>query len=125
MKKLISINDIKVRDSKLSKYTYLSIIEHPYYLSLKNNNQMIYDKFITNHSSQRKKKTSTWNEFYKLYVVLKTVGFQTKYNKKDPIIIENNLCRHGRHRICMLKLIYGSNLIIELKDNMVYKLHGI
>lgn len=71
---------------------------------------------------KEKKKTSKWDEFYKVYINIKNNGFKKKYNDIDPIIIKNNICRHGRHRICMLKFIYGKNLKIELKNDTIHKL---
>ncbi len=120
---LINIKDIFVLDNK-NKNTNIKLTSHPYYKSLKNNDKNIYSDYIIKRQYQFIKETGTWEGFLALYKKIKKDGFDFKNN--DSIVIEKIndklICSHGRHRICMMRKIYGENINIELKNNRVYKL---
>jgi hypothetical protein len=105
MEKLIALKDIYVFYNK----KFIHIDSHPYYKALYYNDQRIYNDFIQHSSYQSSKPTTgTWEGFYALYEKIKTEGL--KKMKRDPIVIIKKdgkfVCIHGRHRICMLRMIY-------------------
>lgn len=114
---IINITDVRVRDN-CSRKT-LKIKEHPYYMALKYDSKDIYDEYIKKHYVQAKKKSAKWSEFKKICSNIKKNGFD---KRKEPIKVEDNICTHGRHRMCMFRYIYGHKLDLLIKDTHVKKL---
>jgi len=105
----VKISELYVRYN----HKYINIYNHPYYLSLLNNDENLYNSSLTS-SYQKNKKTGVFNEYRSLMQKI-----AKKFNKhKNPIKIVNNICRHGRHRICILFYLYKDNFIL-IKNNKV------
>lgn len=119
-KTVIQLKDILV----FSEQKYIDIKEHFYYLALENQDESIYLNYVNQLHHQRKKETGTWGGFTSLYDSIKSQGFDFKNN--DSIIVKNvnnqYCCLHGRHRICMMRHLYGENALVTLKNNKVYKI---
>jgi hypothetical protein len=116
----IQLKDVMV----FSEKNMQKIKEHFYYLSLKKQDESIYLNYVNQLQHQKKKETGTWEGFKSLYDNIKKDGFDFKNN--DSIIIKevNNkyCCLHGRHRICMMRHLYGGKALITLKNNKVCKI---
>jgi hypothetical protein len=119
----ISLKEVLVFDD-MSNNKYINIKEHVYYISLKKQDSKTYINFVNNMRRQREKITGTWDGFNQLYENIKKNGFDFKNN--DSIIIKkiNNdyCCLHGRHRICMMRHLYGDNVKITLKGNKIFNI---
>ena len=119
----VQLKDVMVFSEKTMQ-RYINIKEHFYYLSLKKQDESIYLNYVNQLHHQRKKETGTWDGFKSLYDNIKKHGFDFKNN--DSIIIKeiNNkyCCLHGRHRICMMRHLYGGKALITLKNNKVCKI---
>ncbi len=119
----IQLKDITVF-SEITEQKYIDIKEHFYYLSLEKQDANIYLNYVNQLQHQKKKETGTWEGFINLYDSIKNQGFDFKNN--DSIIIKevNNkyCCLHGRHRICMMRHLYGENAIVTLKNDKVCKI---
>ena len=116
----VSLKDVFVVDDK-SKITYIDIREHSYHISLEKQDPIIYSNYVNQKRHQREKDTGTWSGFKKLYENIKKNGFEFKNH--EPIIVkkidDKYCCLHGRHRICMMKQLYGDNVILTLKNNKI------
>ena len=135
---IIKISDVYIRDN--GNKNIISIKDHPYYLSLKYNNKEIYNMYIKRHYVQSIKITGNWSGFIDLYKSIKKYGFNKNKesivitninqtatisvykNKKNistsinTICINKFICLHGRHRICILRYIYGHHLKLVIND---------
>jgi hypothetical protein len=110
----IKINKVNIRTGN----KVISILEHPYYKSLKYRSKEIYENFIQRNFRQRMKKTGNYRGFRELYKKIKKEGFDK--NSESIIISYKNgkyVCEHGRHRMCMLYKIYGKKLILKIKHD--------
>ncbi len=106
------------KDKKIHKR---KIKNHPYYISLLNNNKRKYEKYIKLSKYQLKKPSAKWEHLIDIYNDISKNDFDF-YNKDKMIIIEKKgkmFCIHGRHRICMLYIIYGRNTTLKLVNNIV------
>jgi hypothetical protein len=116
----VSLKDVFVVDDK-SKITYIDIREHSYYISLEKQDPIIYSNYVNQKRRQREKDTGTWSGFKKLYENIKKNGFEFKNHESIILkkIDDKYCCLHGRHRICMMKQLYGDNVILTLKNNKI------
>jgi hypothetical protein len=119
----IQLKDIWVFSEK-TEQKYIDIKEHFYYLSLENHDENIYLNYVNQLHHQKKKETGTWDGFISLYESIKNQGFDFKNNNSIIIKQVNNhyCCLHGRHRICMMRHLYGENAIVTLKNDKVCKI---
>ena len=119
----IQIKDIWVFSEKTEE-KYIDIKEHFYYLSLENHDEIIYLNYVNQLHHQKKKETGTWDGFISLYDSIKKQGFDFKNNNSIIIKQINNqyCCLHGRHRICMMRHLYGENATVTLKNDKVCKI---
>ena len=119
----IQLKDILVFSEK-TEQKYIDIKEHFYYLSLENHDENIYLNYVNQLHHQKKKETGTWDGFINLYDSIKNQGFDFKNNNSIIIKQVNNqyCCLHGRHRICMMRHLYGENAIVTLKNDKVCKI---
>jgi hypothetical protein len=119
----ISLKDVLIFDD-MSNNKYIDITEHIYYISLEKQDQNIYIDYVNKMRHQQEKDTGTWGGFIQLYENIKNNGFDFKNN--DSIMIKkiNNkyCCLHGRHRICMMRHLYGKNVLITLKKNKIFNI---
>jgi len=108
---IINICDIYIRENK--GFNVVHIKKHPYYISIKKRDKELYKNYVNKSYYQKKKKTANWNEFIKLYYDIKNNGYN---NKRESIVIKKIdgkwVCVHGRHRMCMLRVIH-KNLFLE------------
>jgi uncharacterized protein (UPF0335 family) len=116
----ISLKDVLIFVDMLNN-KYIGIKEHIYYISLEKQDSEIYTNYVNKLERQKTKNTGTWSGFKQLYENIKNNGFDFKNN--DSIIIKkinnNYFCLHGRHRICMMRHLYGDNVKITLKGNKI------
>ena len=119
----IQLKDILVFSEKTEE-KYIDIKEHFYYLSLENHDENIYLNYVNQLHHQKKKETGTWDGFISLYDSIKKQGFDFKNNNSIIIKQINNqyCCLHGRHRICMMRHLYGENATVTLKNDKVCKI---
>ncbi len=98
---------------------YIPIYKHPYCQAIIQNDRRIFDKFIGRSSIiQRRKQTSTWTGFNQL---LKSL--QNHFDiDKAPISIRDNICYHGRHRLCILAALYPDGRV-KIKNGRMTKLY--
>ena len=116
----IKIKKIYVKDNGSSKL--FKIKDHPYYLSLANNNRTLYENFIKNNHLQLQKTSGTWDGYLNLYEQLKTNFDMNDSDIKIRKINNNYVCYHGRHRICILDHIHGDNTKLKIKHGKLVKL---
>ena len=119
----IQLKNILVFSEKTEE-KYIDIKEHFYYLSLENHDENIYLNYVNQLHHQKKKETGTWDGFISLYDSIKKQGFDFKNNNSIIIKQINNqyCCLHGRHRICMMRHLYGENATVTLKNDKVCKI---
>lgn len=119
----ISLKDVLVFDD-MSKTKYIDIKEHVYYMSLEKQDPKIYISYVNKMRRQREKVTGTWDGFTQLYENIKKNGFDFKNNESIIIqkINKDYCCLHGRHRICMMRHLYGDNVKITLKRNKIFNI---
>ena len=109
----------------------IKISNHPYSKSLLQNENLdpeknpqssspsedLYNEAISKSKAQLKKSTAGWSAFLKLKDNIILNGFII--NKSEPIIFKKQkdkyYCSHGRHRICILYVLYGGNIKLNLK----------
>jgi hypothetical protein len=118
--KYISLKDVFVVDDR-SKKKYIDIREHSYYISLEKQDSIMYSNYVNQKRRQREKDTGTWSGFKQLYDNIKKNGFEFKNHEAIILkkIDDKYCCLHGRHRICMMKQLYGDNVILTLKNNKI------
>jgi len=104
---------------------YVPISDHPYYLSIHNNDPRIIEDYVkTTSSRQKKKKTST---FQGLLDLQNQIKIEYDYTS-DPIMIKKKskakgpVCNHGRHRMCILYNLYPNATIEVNKKGHVIKI---
>ena len=122
LKTKIKLKDIKVKNN--SGKNFVDIKNHDYYKALKYNSKHIYLQSVKKSYVQLQKKTADWNEFLKLLDDIKKNGFNVF---KDSVIIKNKyipednenlyICLHGRHRICMIRYLYGKKCKVLVNEN--------
>ncbi len=97
----LRIDKVRVKLSKCQDSVLLT--DHPYYRSLLKNDQYVFEKWMkTQPSHQRRKRSATWEGINELKASL-AKGFD---NTKSSISIKGDRCRHGRHRLCLLAVLY-------------------
>uniref|UniRef100_A0A6C0F351 Uncharacterized protein n=1 Tax=viral metagenome TaxID=1070528 RepID=A0A6C0F351_9ZZZZ len=108
---------------KNKKSIYTKIKRHPYYISLLKFNKWKYKKYVHLSNYQSSKPSAKWKNIMQIYNEISSKGFDFSNNDKIKISKnkknEKNICIHGRHRICMLYLIYGSDSTLELLNDSV------
>jgi hypothetical protein len=113
---LIKLHEICVK--RHDSTSYFPVNEHPYYLSLKNDNRDIYESYIVKSFYQYSKSTGSWYGFKQLYKNIKHNGFHCS---KEPIVIKHIegkwVCVNGRHRICILYKIFGPHVLMKVVNN--------
>ena len=113
--KVVTLGSILIKWNPVS---YMTVNEHPYYKALIANDMHMYHKAISASSKQLSKPTADWQELLDLKVKIYQNGY---IDGKDPIrfdkIKDEWCCIHGRHRICILFTLYGSDLKLILKRN--------
>ena len=117
----ISIDQISIKNSD----GLIKIKKHPYYLALKTNNKQLYEDEVNSSWIQWLKSSGDWNGFLKLKKIVEKRGVETTL-ENDPIFInliedDKYYCHHGRHRLCILRYLYGKNLQIKIRDNYLIK----
>jgi hypothetical protein len=114
--KIISISDIELINLKTDKY--VKIHKHPYYLSLLNSDKTKFKNYISYSKHQSEKPSGKWHNFVDIYKTIKNKGFD--FSNSDKITIKEehgkHRCIQGRHRICMLRKIFGENLYIKIAN---------
>jgi hypothetical protein len=87
--------------------------DHPYTRSLSKKDRHLYEKTIFSSKHQSQKDTSTWENFIRLRKKIKTEGYRPGL---EPIMLKwkkgSWWCSHGRHRICLLRDIYGPDAFL-------------
>jgi hypothetical protein len=98
----LRIDQVRVKLSKCKDSVFLT--DHPYYQSLLQNNKSVFENWMkTQPSHQRRKKSATWEGINELKASL-AKGFDST---KSAISMKNgDMCRHGRHRLCLLAVLY-------------------
>ncbi len=118
----INIGQIRIKNSDgLTK-----IKNHPYHKALVKNDPKIFMKEINSSWIQRFKKSGNWEGFLELKKIIEKKGVEKTFS--DPIFIkpiegkkDKYYCHHGRHRLCILRFLYGDNLQIKVKDDHMIK----
>lgn len=98
----------------------VSVYEHPYYKSVKNNDRKAYERWVSSEPNyQREKKSASWYGIKKLKKSI-SHGFDPKKSKVSFKIIQYSndqnviICHHGRHRMCLLAVLYPHcRLVLE------------
>jgi len=106
--KLYRISDILISLSGQK----MSIAEHPYYLALQTNQKNVYESHKKS-KHQMKKPTSNWKTYIDLKNKISKNGYKPR--SSDYITLKKNshgvwYCNHGRHRLCILRYLYGTQL---------------
>ncbi len=110
---IINISDIRIRVDGNRK----PLEKHPYYLALHHNDEKIYTRCVNQKINQKIKESASWDGFLHLVEVIDKEGFI--FNSKDPLILKYKhnhwMASHGRHRLCILRYIYGENCELQIK----------
>jgi len=117
--KIVNVTELLMRDHKTNKN--IKVEEHPYYLSLINYDKEIFEKYVKLNKHQSEKPSGQWKNYCEIYKNLRSNGFD--FNNSDKITIKQRddklICRHGRHRTCMLYKLFGDNLHFKVIDKLV------
>ena len=88
-----------------------------------NNSKDIYLEYIKKCYVQYKKKSGSWEGFLELYENIKKNGFDKNKQSISIKLVEKKwVCIHGRHRMCMLRYIYGHRLRLRFKKNYLVEI---
>jgi hypothetical protein len=113
MKIAISIGSVMVKWQLLP---YISILQHPYYIALINNDKELYKNSISVSQRQSSKPSAKWSYLMSLKNNIQINGYD-KF--ADPVILKKIdgkwCCTHGRHRMCILLSLYGPKLKLVCK----------
>ena len=116
---MVTIQISKIRI--LYKGKFIKIRQHPYYKSLKTQSGQKYEYCISkSEHAQKVKNTSTWKGMKKLVNIIENKGFKPYLS---PFKIEYNsrighyVVEHGRHRMCIIRYLYGNKLKIRIDEN--------
>ena len=94
---------------------------HPYYAALSEWNPTIYNEYIRHSSYQSSKPSGSWDGYVDLALAIYTRGLT--FSEVDNIQIVKSkagwVCRHGKHRVCIMRFIYGPHAILKIEDGMV------
>ena len=103
------------------QYKNIKIETHVYYVSLFIRNSQLYNSYVNITERQKNKPTGTFAGFIELLENIKKNGFDFLNNDKIVIKKINNQysCLHGRHRMCIMKYLYGENATLIIKKNKV------
>lgn len=103
------------------QYKNIKIEKHVYYVSLVIRNSQLYNSYVNITERQKNKPTGTFVGFIELLENIKKNGFDFLNNDKIVIKKINNQysCLHGRHRMCIMKYLYGENTTLIIKKNKV------
>lgn len=116
---IINVTDLVMRNHKNDKN--IPIKDHPYYLSLIDYDKKIFEKYVKHSKHQSEKPSGQWKHYCEIYKDLRSNGFD--FNNSDKITIKKKknelICRHGRHRTCMLYKLFGDNLHYKVVDEIV------
>lgn len=86
--------------------------DHPFTTALQRRDRRAYEKAARYSKHQAKKKAAKWESFLALRQKIKDEGY---HPGDEPIILKWNtrqrqwVCKHGRHRMCLLFDLYGEN----------------
>lgn len=110
----IKISHIYIRYSG----RYIKIKNHKYFKALATGNRHTYEEFINRSDiHQRRKPSASWEGINKLIDKIREEGFDPSLSSfqitkktdrrtgKSIYIVD-----HGRHRMCILRYLYGRNL---------------
>lgn len=110
---------VQIKDCLIYHKGAIKFEEHPYFLALRDDSATLYLDSVIDTKTQAVKKSGTWDGLHSLMNKIKKHGFDTT---KPPItfIIENGtyVCKHGRHRMCILYHIYGGSLQINIGSRL-------
>jgi len=89
----------------------------PYYISLKNHDEKVHEAYVgTNHEVY-------WRKFKDTYKSIRDQGFQ--FGQQFPIRLDDHdVVLDGHHRVSILLLLYGSDLVLHVRKGQVYAITG-
>ena len=123
----IKLNDIYtyLRSNDPNYVKYCKIKDNPYYLSLKSDDEEIYNNYVnTLPSSHRNRPTGTLKGLKDLIKKIKHEGF--RYGDRSIVIVKKHnkyFCKRGRHRLCVLLFLYDKDTYIEIKHRTIIKIY--
>ena len=109
----------KINKCMINHKGSIKVKDHPYYIALRRESERLYDKTIESDVYQRSKESGTWKGLQKLVLSIKRDGFLLR--KSHIVFKQKNspVCCHGRHRLCILRHLYGSHLELKIDDDGV------
>lgn len=113
-RRTLKLDDITVK----IHHDNVKITKHPYFLALRHDDSNTYQKFIQQKKYQKNKASASWMGFNQLVRKIHQEGF--RFNPNDPISLKKKgtwVVTHGRHRICILRYLYGKNATITIKHS--------
>jgi len=119
MVKIARMGDLFVRSTGRQK---CRIMDHPLTRALQQRDRAAFDRFAAAVSQHQKKKPSaTWKGLLALVESIRDEGLRV--SRADPIVFKRVpgnpwCCSHGRHRMCVVAYLYGSEarVYISLGD---------
>jgi hypothetical protein len=116
----INVNEIHVRQH-IKKERLVPIDKHPYFRALNENNGDIYTEYVSKSKYQSGKESGSWTGFSMLYENIKRSGFD--FVSYHPLVVKRIgdkwVSVGGKHRMCMIRQIYGPNAQIEVVDHKI------
>ena len=119
----VQIHDVHVRTHQTK--TYVPIHEHPYYVALHELNPTLYHDYIQHSAYQSSKPSGSWMGFVELARALYVRGLA--FSTYDPIQVVHTRtgwqCRHGKHRACIIRFLYGPDATLRIEKGVVVSVH--
>lgn len=127
---------LKLKSCFIHHKSIIKVRDHPYFKAIKNNSKTHYNNALKGDSYQLSKKSGSWEGLQELINSIKKYGFISPENTsskkivKSPIVFiykkiinKDNItykltCIHGRHRLCILYYLFGSDLKIKLNKSL-------
>lgn len=115
----VAIGEINVRAH--GTRAYIPIHRHPYYAALSEWNPAIYREYIKRSSYQSSKPSGSWMGFVELVRSLYIRGLASSADDQIQIVKTRTgwNCRHGKHRACILRFLFGPHATLRIEDGRV------
>jgi hypothetical protein len=116
----ITVNELYIRQH-IKREKLVPVDKHPYFRALNENNGQIYTEYVSKSKYQSGKVSGSWTGFSMLYENIKRGGFD--FVSYHPLVVKRIdgkwTCVGGKHRMCMLRQIYGPGAQIEVIDHKI------
>ncbi len=117
--------DVRLRDVHVRTHgtrAYVPIHKHPYYVALDEWNPAVYREYIEHSTYQSSKPSGSWRGFVALARALYVHGLALATDDRIQVVRTRTgdwHCRHGKHRACILRFLYGPDATLRVERGVV------